>query len=241
MSRVIIADDNEVMALTCKNFLTMEKNIEVIKIVNNGIDAYNSYMKERPDVLLLDLDMPGMDGVEVINKLCEDEEEKRKNNIIVISGTLDRLHPYNTAKVYRIMPKPLDYYELIKTINDIQGMLEYERIEKNIDEIFFESKLAAPCLKGTNYLKQAAIYCYYDEELLYDLNSVYDKVAKDNYFKHINGKNVLWSLQSLIGSYQKNTNKDFLSSYFLYYDDSRDLTPRYLLELLVTQLKYAKK
>ena len=139
------------------------------------------------------------------------------------------------------MPKPLDYDELIKTINDIQGMLEYERIEKNIDEIFFESKLAAPCLKGTNYLKQAAIYCYYDEELLYDLNSVYDKVAKDNYFKHINGKNVLWSLQSLIGSYQKNTNKDFLNSYFLYYDDSRDLTPRYLLELLVTQLKYAKK
>ena len=70
MSRVIIPDDNEVMALTCKNFLTKEKNIEIIKIVNNGIDAYNSYMEEKPDVLLLDLDMPGMDGVEVINKLC---------------------------------------------------------------------------------------------------------------------------------------------------------------------------
>ena len=86
MSRVLIADDNKNMTLTFSNFLTKEKNIEIIGIVNNGIDALNTYFEKKPDVLLLDLDMPKMNGLEVIEKLSNDVQEKKKNNIIVISG-----------------------------------------------------------------------------------------------------------------------------------------------------------
>lgn len=237
MSRVLIADDNKNMALTCSNFLTNEKNIEVIDIVDNGIDALNSYIKNKPDVLLLDLDMPKMSGLEVIEELSKDSKEKRKNNIIVISGTLDKLHPYNTSKVFRIMPKPLEYDELIETIYEIQGILDDEKLEEEIENIFLDLKLTDFSLKGLDYLKKSVFYCYKDEDLLFNISQVYETIAQDYFLKKIKPKNVLWSLESLIDVYEKNISEGFLSSFFVYYDDNKNLTPKYFIELIVFYLK----
>ena len=135
MSRVLIADDNKNMTLTFSNFLTKEKNIEIIGIVNNGIDALNTYFEKKPDVLLLDLDMPKMNGLEVIEKLSNDVQEKKKNNIIVISGALEKLRPYNTSQVYRVMQKPIDHSQLLTFINEIQDNIDDEILEIKINEV----------------------------------------------------------------------------------------------------------
>ena len=147
--------------------------------------------------------------------------------------------PYNTAKVYRMIHKDKNYNLLIDTINEIQEELDYKKLEEKIDSLFFRSKISSSYLKGTPYLKKAAIYCYYDENILYDNNliAMYDKIALHETTKHIKGKNVLWSLESLIDSYQKRVNKSLLSSYFSGYEDNRGLTPKYLLELLTIELK----
>ena len=240
MSRVLIADDNENMALTCSNFLTKEKNIEVIGIVNNGIDAISSYEQNKPDILLLDLDMPKMNGIEVIEFLSKDEQERKKNNIIVISGTLDQLHPYNTTKLYRVMPKPLDYEKLIETINEAQGIIDSEILEEKIEDLLIDINLTDVSLKGLEYLKKAVFYCYNDENLLFNISQVYETIAHEYFYKKLKPKNILWSLESLIDAYQKSIDQRFLSSFFLHYDNSKNLTPKYLIELIVYQLKKAK-
>ena len=102
--------------------------------------------------------------------------------------------------------------------------------------MFIDLKLINPALKGTNYLKQAIIYCYNDGDLLYNISTVYEMIAQDNFIKHIKGKNVLWSLESLIDAYEKSVSSGFLGSYFVYYDDSKNLTPKYLIELIVVHL-----
>lgn len=74
MSKVLIADDDINIISSCTNFLTNEKNIEIIDIANNGKDAVASYRKNNPDVMVLNLKMPYMDGLEVINELSNEKD-----------------------------------------------------------------------------------------------------------------------------------------------------------------------
>lgn len=237
MIRVIIADDNEYLTKTCCKYLSEEKEIEIIDIVNNGVDALNSYLTNNPDVLLLDLDMPGLNGLEIIDKLSENMKEKKKNNIIVISGKLEYLFPYNTSKVYRIMPKPLDFDKLIDTIYEIKEILNDTLLEEQINDYLLELKLFSPSLKGLDYLKKAIFYCYKDETNLTNITNVYEMIARDYKAQNITAKKVLYSLESLVDAYCRSINKEFLLSVFTYYDPQKHLSPKYLIELIVVNLK----
>lgn len=62
MLRVMIADDNVESTKQLAHILTKEeKNIEIVNISNDGVEAFENYLNLQPDVLLLDLDMPRFD------------------------------------------------------------------------------------------------------------------------------------------------------------------------------------
>ena len=187
--------------------------------------------------MVLDLKMPNMGGLEVINELSTETEEKKKNNIIVISGSLSELQPYNTAKVYKIIPKPFKMNELIDTINEIQENIDYEYLEKNIDDLFKKLRLPFLSAKGINYLKQAVIFCYYDETLFYNISEVYEMVAKYYISRNVKPKSVMWSLESIINTYRKGLNHEYLKNTLVYYDETKSMTPKYLIELIVIHLR----
>ena len=63
MIKVLIADDQELMRQSLLIILGMEKDIEVIGAVENGLEVIRTVRKERPDVILMDIRMPEMDGV----------------------------------------------------------------------------------------------------------------------------------------------------------------------------------
>ena len=153
MCSVLIADDDINLATTCRNFLTNEKNIEVVGIAHTGKEAITAYIDTKPDVVLLDLKMPDMDGIEVINQLNNFRDEKNKNNIIVISSVLGQIMPYNTSRIYRILPKPFDFNELVKSINEIQGIIDAEFLERKVDDLFLDLKLYFYSSKNVEYLK----------------------------------------------------------------------------------------
>lgn len=238
MSRILIADDDLNFAMTCRNFLTKEENIEIVDVVSNGKDAISSYIAFQPDVLILDLKMPDMNGVEVINQLSTLNEEKQKNNIIVISGALNELMPYNTSMVYKIMPKPFSFDDLLRNINEIQGDYDANMLKNTIDDLFYKLRLPSLAIKGVDYLKQAVIFCYNNEELFYNISIVYTMIANNQRGDKVKPKNVLWTLESLTNSYKKCVDNTFLHSMFIYYyDETRNMTPKYLIELIVIHLK----
>lgn len=83
MINVIIADDNKDLGISLFNYLNDTKDIRIIKYLSTGNNVINEVKKLKPEVLLLDLKMPGMNGLQVIDKL---EEEKLNTKVIVYSG-----------------------------------------------------------------------------------------------------------------------------------------------------------
>jgi two-component system NarL family response regulator len=67
--RVLIADDHPVVRTGLTSMLSAQQQVEVIGTVSNGRDALAAVQEQLPDILLLDLRMPGMDGIETLRAL----------------------------------------------------------------------------------------------------------------------------------------------------------------------------
>lgn len=69
MIRILIADDEELIRGALVALLSLEPDIEVIADVDNGRDAVAAAVARRPDVVLLDLEMPELDGIDAAREL----------------------------------------------------------------------------------------------------------------------------------------------------------------------------
>jgi DNA-binding NarL/FixJ family response regulator len=67
--RVVLADDHVVVRIGIRNLLSRSPDITVIGEASNGVEAIQLVNELRPDVLLLDMEMPELDGVEVARRL----------------------------------------------------------------------------------------------------------------------------------------------------------------------------
>ena len=85
--RVLIADDNRAVRIGMRLQLDNAPDIEVVGEVGNGIDAVMAGRSEQPDVILMDLQMPGMSGVEATKRLL-DESPHRPAVIVMTSFAL---------------------------------------------------------------------------------------------------------------------------------------------------------
>ena len=63
MIKVMIADDQELIRQSLQIVLSTHEDLKVVDAVENGFAVLESIKKERPDVILMDIRMPEMDGV----------------------------------------------------------------------------------------------------------------------------------------------------------------------------------
>lgn len=82
--RVLIADDHELIRQGLDRIISFEDDLTVIYEAKDGVDVIDFLKKEVPDVLLLDINMPKMDGIEVLRKV-----KKEYSNIKVIMLTVE--------------------------------------------------------------------------------------------------------------------------------------------------------
>ncbi|MGO2750706.1 response regulator transcription factor [Pseudoclavibacter helvolus] len=69
MIRVLLADDEDMIRTALASLLRLEDDLEVIAECSNGSAAVEEALRLKPDICLLDLEMPGLDGVEVAERL----------------------------------------------------------------------------------------------------------------------------------------------------------------------------
>jgi len=93
MADIILADDHPAILLGIKTYL-LQNGHRVMACCSNGIEAYNSIQTKRPHIAILDINMPGMTGIEVADRIIQ---SRLSSKIILL--TLDReLATYNYAK-----------------------------------------------------------------------------------------------------------------------------------------------
>jgi DNA-binding NarL/FixJ family response regulator len=81
--RVVIADDHRMIREGLKQLLELEGDISIVGEAGDGIECIEEIAIKKPDVLLLDINMPRMDGLKVLQKLKE-----MKSNIKVLILTI---------------------------------------------------------------------------------------------------------------------------------------------------------
>ena len=86
-TRVVLADDHDVVRQGLKRLLDRAPGIEVVGEASDGLQALETVRQLHPDVLLLDIEMPEMDGIEVARQL---QASKHKVHILVLSAYDDR-------------------------------------------------------------------------------------------------------------------------------------------------------
>ena len=73
---VLLADDEGLIRSALATLLPLEADIDVVAEADNGVDALARYEELRPDVAVLDLEMPGLSGVDVATKLLAEDPER---------------------------------------------------------------------------------------------------------------------------------------------------------------------
>lgn len=84
--RLLITDDHPMMREALLTALAEESDMEVVGEASNGIEAVKLVEECRPDVILMDLLMPGMDGLEAIGRILETNSQAK---ILVVTSLED--------------------------------------------------------------------------------------------------------------------------------------------------------
>ncbi len=118
---VLIADDNQDFAMTLLGYLKKENDMEVVGVAKDGKEAAELISITKPDVAILDVIMPHLDGLGVLEKINESDSEKKPICIMLSAVGQDKItqKAINLGAQYYII-KPFDINILIKRIREIK-------------------------------------------------------------------------------------------------------------------------
>ena len=200
---VAIADDNERILTMLDEVLAADEQINVVGTARNGEQAYEMIKSKNPDVVLLDLVMPGIDGLGVMDKIHTEDNLEHMPSFIIISGIQNESVAENAmaaGATYYIM-KPFDNVTLLNRVKqlgrkgyDFDSPLVTQNAQINEPAFFYARpgksleqyvtsvihEIGVPAhIKGYQYLRDAIMMCVNDMDLLNSITkALYPAIAK---------------------------------------------------------------
>ncbi|WP_069366598.1 response regulator transcription factor [Salisediminibacterium beveridgei] len=128
MIRVLFADDHEMVRIGVASYLTAQPDIDVVAEAANGEEAVTKALELRPDIILMDLVMPVMDGIEATREI---RRQWPAAKIIIVTSFLDdeKVYPALEAGATSYMLKTSKASEIARAIRSTsqgQSILEPE-------------------------------------------------------------------------------------------------------------------
>ena len=121
---VMLVDDHAVVRMGFKMLLESDSGIKVIAEAENGETAIKLYMEHKPDVVVMDITMPGIGGMEAIERIMAKDSNAK---ILVLSAHEDSVHPKRVlnAGAMGYLTKRSAAEEMIKAIRQVASGKKY--------------------------------------------------------------------------------------------------------------------
>ena len=130
--RVLLADDEEFICVLLHKIICWEElNLELIGIVHDGVELYEAIVEKKPDIVVTDICMPQVDGIELIGRI---RQENIACRFVIVSGYRQFEYAHDALKydVEDYILKPVDETELNNTLRKIcRKMQEQEKGTEN--------------------------------------------------------------------------------------------------------------
>ena len=201
--KIVIAEDNPLMMELLSSILEEEDGFVVVGKADNGEDAYQMIMEKGPDLVLLDVIMPKLDGISVLEKVRAARSGKNMPAVIIVSAagneTVASAAFRNGASYYILKPFDreilLDKIHLVaeerirtKTVSVVRekpaetyfakGDYIRQNLEDDVTQLLHEIGIPAH-IKGYKYLRDAITISVEEKEMLVSVTKVlYPTIAK---------------------------------------------------------------
>ena len=186
---IAIADDNPQMLGKLQEILEAEEGFSVVGKADNGEDAYNMIVKTNPDVVLLDIIMPRLDGISVMERVKKNTGLKKAPSFIMVTAAGSEnvtSDAFRLGASYYVM-KPFSREIIVdkvrrvgrrskertgerleqRTVKPYANKEEYieQNLENDVTHMLHEIGIPAH-IKGYQYLRDAIIMSVEDHEML---------------------------------------------------------------------------
>ena len=187
---VAIADDNEKMIDLLETPIKEDNELELVGHANNGADIYDIIKEKEPDVVLLDIIMPKVDGLTVMERVGKDCTIKKHPAFIVVSAVGQEQiteDAFNLGANYYVL-KPFDNDMLISRIKHIRqlrdGRKDLRRIKKkfirnaHLSAIMMLSILERSAAMAREVCMEFTCHTTYDQKALTAMARVVRKTVR---------------------------------------------------------------
>jgi len=196
LTKIVIVDDNLDFCQILQDYFKKQADMQIVGIGHNGLEALELIKEKKPDVLILDVIMPHLDGIGVLEKLNSSGSEKKPTVIMLSAVGQEKItsKALNLGAEYYII-KPFDIEALVTRIremndtnifvNENEGVILQRRgrsvsrdLETEVTSVIHEIGVPAH-IKGYQYLRDSIMMSVENMEILdFITKELYPTIAK---------------------------------------------------------------
>ncbi len=236
--KIVIADNNRELCETLSDLIELQEDMELAGVAYDGIEALQVIDKYKPEVLILDITMPYLDGIGVLERLAEFperpmvivltafEQESMIQRLISLGATYYMVKPFDaptlferirqfvsgqttTRKINKVGEESFTYTN--STTNGARKEKTVNQLELEVSRLFHEMGIPAH-FRGYSYLREAIIIATKEAEVLGNITkNLYPRIA-EKYRSTASG--VESAIRHTIEVGWERGNSDFMDEFF---------------------------